>query len=449
MQASIQSRLAGAMREQGMRSLLLADPENFGYVAGPMLPYVKQTPDRAVLALFEPGTDEAACTCWLYPDLAQPAEAQLAKEPSAVCVAVAEDAVGADCLIRRLKESRPDLDGVVGVDFSQTAASVFDALRAAFPGCSFKDAGPMLRGLRLVKLPEEIDRIEMACRQVDTGIIGAINHMEGAHSGSAYRKGFYTVPEFIERVRIHAYEGGTSMSGNMAAVAGEAIGANYMPQRGFLPSEGLCRIEYACCHGGYWGVTARMIHIGEDMDPRVRSACADNLSLKMLALDMLRPGVACSDIHGAVVKEAAKRGIPLSGASGIGHGVGRGEIEGPYLAADDPTVLCENMVIALDVATLGPEGESPPLHRHLCRGKGWAAPPELASELGHALHDHRVPQRPLREHAPVEDSTAIPALPATGKGTATRPPGRAGMAGFRLLMPGNGKPLPTEPRRRT
>lgn len=83
MQASIQSRLAGAMREQGMRSLLLADPENFGYVAGPMLPYVKQTPDRAVLALFEPGTDEAACTCWLYPDLAQPAEAQLAKEPSA------------------------------------------------------------------------------------------------------------------------------------------------------------------------------------------------------------------------------------------------------------------------------------------------------------------------------------------------------------------------------
>ena len=279
MQASIQSRLAGAMREQGMRSLLLADPENFGYVAGPMLPYVKQTPDRAVLALFEPGTDEAACTCWLYPDLAQPAEAQLAKEPSAVCVAVAEDAVGADCLIRRLKESRSDLDGVVGVDFSQTAASVFDALRAAFPGCSFKDAGPMLRGLRLVKLPEEIDRIEMACRQVDTGIIGAINHMEGAHSGSAYRKGFYTVPEFIERVRIHAYEGGTSMSGNMAAVAGEAIGANYMPQRGFLPSEGLCRIEYACCHGGYWGVTARMIHIGEDMDPRVRSACAPLVSM--------------------------------------------------------------------------------------------------------------------------------------------------------------------------
>lgn len=120
MQASIQSRLAGAMREQGMRSLLLADPENFGYVAGPMLPYVKQTPDRAVLALFEPGTDEAACTCWLYPDLAQPAEAQLAKEPSAVCVAVAEDAVGADCLIQAgLKESRPDLDGVVGVDFSR------------------------------------------------------------------------------------------------------------------------------------------------------------------------------------------------------------------------------------------------------------------------------------------------------------------------------------------
>lgn len=359
MQASIQSRLAGAMREQGMGSLLLADAENFGYVAGPMLPYVKQTPDRAILALFEPetGGGKPACACWLYPDLAQPAEAQLAKDPAAVCVTVAEDSVGADCLIRRLKEDRPGLGGVVGIDFSQTAASVFDALCAAFPGCTFRDAGPMLRGLRLVKLPEEIDRIEMACRQVDTGVIGAINHMEGAHSGSAYRKGFYTASEFIERVRIHAYEGGTSMSGNMAAVAGEAIGANYMPQRGFLPPEGLCRIEYACCHGGYWGVTARMIHIGEEMAPRVRNACADNLHLKALALGMLRPGVACSDIHDAVVKEASARGIPLADASGVGHGVGRGEIEGPYLTADDPTLLCENMVVALDVATLGPEGE--------------------------------------------------------------------------------------------
>ncbi|MFR1532313.1 MAG: hypothetical protein ACLSTO_00545 [Bilophila wadsworthia] len=89
-----------------MRSLLLADPENFGR-GRPHAPYVKQTPDRAVLALFEPRTDEAACTCWLYPDLAQPAEAQLAKEPSAVCVAVAEDAVGADCLIRRSRKAAP------------------------------------------------------------------------------------------------------------------------------------------------------------------------------------------------------------------------------------------------------------------------------------------------------------------------------------------------------
>lgn len=90
-----------------MRSLLLADPENFGYVAGPMLPYVKQTPDRAVLALFEPERTRRPAPAGCIPHLAQPAEAQLAKEPSAVCVAVAEDAVGADCLIRRLQGKPP------------------------------------------------------------------------------------------------------------------------------------------------------------------------------------------------------------------------------------------------------------------------------------------------------------------------------------------------------
>ena len=356
MQALIQTRVAESMRELGMQNLLLADTENIGYVAGPMFPYLKQTPDRAVLALFEAG-EAPACTCWLYPDLAQPAEVQLAKDPAAVCVTVAEDSVGIDCLIRAMKESKPQLSGVIGIDFARTTAAVFDALKAALPGCTFKDAGPMLEKLRMVKLPEEIDRIETACRQIDTGMIGGLNHMEGAHSGSAYRKGFYTVSEFIERVRIHAYEGGTSMSGNMAVVAGDALGANYMPQRGYLPDEGLCRVEYACCHGGYWAVTARMIHIGENICPRVSRACADNLHLKKTAEAMLRPGVVCADIFNAVVREAAVRGIPLADASGMGHGVGRSEIEGPYISSTDKTVLAENMVIALDVATIGPEGE--------------------------------------------------------------------------------------------
>lgn len=354
MQAIIQSRLAQAMREEGLGGLVLADPENFGYVAGPMLPYVRHTPDRAILALFEAGAP--ACTCWLYSDMAQAARDQLARDPAAVCVDVAEETVGADCLIRRMLHDKPDLSGALGIDYATTPASTFDALRAALPACELRDAGPLLRRLRLIKGAEEIERIEAACRQVDTGVIGAINHMEGAHAGSAYRKGFYTVPEFIERVRIHAYEGGTSMSGHMAAVAGASLAASYMPQRGFLPDEGLCRIEYACCHGGYWAVTARMIHIGEAMDPRVRRACEDNLRLKEVALGLLRPGVACAAVHEAVAREAAARGIPLADASGIGHGVGRGEIEGPFLAPDESAVLAENMVLALDVATLGPEG---------------------------------------------------------------------------------------------
>lgn len=356
MQANIQARIVRAMRDEGMQSLLLADPENFGYVAGPMLPYVKQTPDRAVLALFEPG-DPPSCTCWLHPDLAQPAADQLTRDPAAVCIVAAEESVGAACLIRAMLADKPALAGVVGIDFTLTAASVFDALCAALPKCTFVDAGPLLRQLRLVKLPEEIERIETACRQVDTGIIGALNHMEGAHAGSAYRNGFYTVSEFIERVRIHAYEGGTSMSGHMAAVAGEALRTRYMPQRGFLPSEGLCRVEYGCCHEGYWSVTARMIHIGENMSPRLRRACSDNLSLKQAALSKLQAGAACSAVYDAIVQEAAKRGISLAAASGVGHGVGRSEIEGPYLTADDATVLAVNMVIALDVATRGPEGE--------------------------------------------------------------------------------------------
>lgn len=351
MYPTIHQRLADAMKAAHIHALLLVDPENLGYVSGALLPFVRQTPDRAVLAVLT----RDACALFLPPDLAQAAADQ---QPAARCVAVPETVPGPRTLVQALASDALSRDWngqngqTLGVDMQQMPASWLEPLRAAFPSCRLTDAGPLLREARRVKLAQEIDSIEMACRQADTGIIGAINHMEGAHVGGAYHEGCYTVAEFVERMRVHAYEGGTSLSGHMGAFFGPDA-ALYRPQSGFLPREGLVRIEYDCCHGGYWSVNARMMSMGSP-SAADSEACAANLLLKNTALERLQAGIACCDIQAAVEAEALRRGIALLGANGIGYGVGRSEREAPFICAQSSDILAENMVVALDIVTLSP-----------------------------------------------------------------------------------------------
>ncbi len=353
MRTNIQAQVAAAMRTAGIDSLLLTDPANIGYLMDAVLPFVEHTPDRPALARFSPkATDKEML--YLFPDMAQAVQEQVSAAP---CVAVYEAQTNMACLLVAMLNDAQSLGTTVGVVFEQVSQMQFKAMQIALPFCTFVDAGPLLQEARMVKLPEEIERIEMACRQVDTGLIGGLNHMEGAHAGSAYTKGFYTLSEFIERVRVHAYEGGTTMSGNMAVFAADTMGSLYAPQKGFFPnSEGLARVDYACAENGYWSVTSRMLHIGASISEQSKKACADNLLLKNKALSMLNPGTDCATIYTAIAEEAALKGIALHHQC-LGFGVGRSEYEGPFLAADDTTTLQENMIIALDVATVSASGE--------------------------------------------------------------------------------------------
>lgn len=71
---------------------------------------------------------------------------------------------------------------------------------------------------------------------------------------------------------------------------------------------------------------------------------------RSLGLKMLRPGVACGDIDGAVNRFLAKEGIdkPEQRLHRIGHGFGLGNHEGPWLSEGSNHVLEAGMVVSIE-----------------------------------------------------------------------------------------------------
>ncbi|MCA9355025.1 M24 family metallopeptidase [Candidatus Kaiserbacteria bacterium] len=109
---------------------------------------------------------------------------------------------------------------------------------------------------------------------------------------------------------------------------------------------------------GYFADMSRTVCIGQPSD-KLQKMYHDVLSLQLLAISMIKPGVKCSEIHTAVADHFKKAGYVTSGkgeefrfAEGfvhsVGHGVGLNIHEAPYLGSESVDVLCEGDVITIE-----------------------------------------------------------------------------------------------------
>lgn len=241
--------------------------------------------------------------------------------------------------------------GKVGLDTSRASKRFIDELVSSLPGVDWVSCDQMFRDLRIIKTKVEVDLLETAAKQSDKGIIGALNHLEGAVDVPGY-----TIAEFSERVRVHIIEFDGSGIGHLATLQGTDMGQYYVPQRGTFCPGNLVRIDVTNHYLGYWSNAGRMAIIGQ---PTVGQAKAyeDNLVLKAAAQKVLKPRVHCNQVFHEVEKTAEETGIRYWHEVGIGHGVGVSQREAPYLNHSDTTLLEPGMVLVLDIYTYGPLGE--------------------------------------------------------------------------------------------
>jgi Xaa-Pro aminopeptidase len=240
-----------------------------------------------------------------------------------------------------------------------------------FPGTSFMDASPVLRDIRKIKSPFEIELMKVA------GDIGKKVYQEGREilqegmteiefggllEAAAKRYGH----EGLLRVRSLNYEAYTwhVLSGPSGGIVSQSdspmgglglspafpVGASLRVVRAHEP----ILVDFGTCYHGYQVDETRMFSIGE-MDKKFIDAYNACREIHDAVLEETRPGADCEAIFQKTLRLAKKLGYSDSylGPPGlqtrfIAHGVGLELNEFPFLAQGQSYPLEEGMTFAVE-----------------------------------------------------------------------------------------------------
>jgi Xaa-Pro dipeptidase len=189
--------------------------------------------------------------------------------------------------------------------------AVYESLRASLGDLA--DGAGVIESLRAVKSPAEIERIERAAAYVDKGM----------------RAGYRAIGE------------GSSENDLVAAMVGEAIrsGSEYLGMEPLVSTgrrtgvpHGTWRrrriepgdpifLEMAACHDRYHAVLMRSAWMGPPPDhaKRMMDTCQEAL---IAALDRLRPGNLCEDVHNAAQTVIDRAGCTDNYRKRTGYSIG-------------------------------------------------------------------------------------------------------------------------------
>ncbi len=248
------------------------------------------------------------------------------------------DAVLAEVLRRhRLHAAR------IGVDLASQA--LHEALRSRFPDVRWADGDAAMQAARLIKLPEELALVEEAVAIAEAVTQAAID---------AVRPGVRELDVAGEAMRVLYRLGGEYAHVTTPFVAsGERMSP---PTR--LATDKVLRhgdvvfIDIGAMWNGYFGDLGRTVICGEPSAEQRRIFNAVH-EAHHAGIETMRPGVTTGYVARAIRKTAAAHGLAEHFLSlFIGHGIGVGSNEPPYIGEPFPgaaeVTLQPGMLFALE-----------------------------------------------------------------------------------------------------
>ena len=319
------TRLREELERQGLDAAVAVSPENFGWVAGFVVPSQPIMRWRHAMAVV--GRSEAAY----------------------VCVDMEETTVtgrAGDLRVRPWGEFSDDAMAVladelagfarIGIELDYLPAADFARLQAALPGVEFVAIDAALDRMRRIKTADEIELLRRLSRISDTAIGDAFAAVSPGDTemdlGAALTRGVYA--------------GGAEQFRLMIVATGERSELpNVGPTERVLQAGDVCRVEIFSMIGGYHAGVCRTAVVSEPPEHAER-IWANLVGCKHMLLEMIRPGAVARDIYAAFLAEFGKLGLPP--IAFVGHGIGLNLHEAPYLAAHDETVLEPGMVMGFE-----------------------------------------------------------------------------------------------------
>ncbi len=255
--------------------------------------------------------------------------------------------------IRTWSAPHPDDDGVtllanvlrgyasVGMPMGRASALRmpmldFVRLRVGLESVDFVDATPLLRALRMVKSPAEIEAVSAIC---------AIGSRAFARAGDLFSEGMALNAAFRD-FRIALLEEGAEEVPYLVGAAGQGGYADVIspPTEAPLRAGDVLMLDTGASRHGYFCDFDRNFAIGH-ADEAAKAAYRTLWNATEAGLAAARPGRTCAQVFSAMAKVI---GDTSGGIGRLGHGLGTELTEEPSLIGFDHTVLEVGMVLTLE-----------------------------------------------------------------------------------------------------
>ena len=261
--------------------------------------------------------------------------------------------------------------GRLGLEMDVIPANLYQRFEALFPDSDWVDVGSLVREVRAVKSPYEIDRIRAAGHQVDKVMDLARETLregmrevdfasrleqrarELGHQGVLRMRGFnqelfygHIITGEHSAIMSHL----DAPSGGMGVNPSIAQGAGFRVIRRGDPVSG----GFVGDVGGYLIDQTRLMVTGQ-LDPALEEGFEKARQIQDAVVKAARPGVSWGSLYDAALARAGELGVgdrfmgpPDEQVRFVGHGIGLEVDEYPFLAPRLDRPLLPGMVFALE-----------------------------------------------------------------------------------------------------
>ena len=281
-------------------------------------------------------------------------------------------------IIEILSQYGYELPQSIGLELDVLPANLYFNFQHLFAGRNLVDISDLIRRVRAIKSPYEIEMMRRAAGlsdQVAARVPGLLREgmteleLAGQVEAEARKLGH----QGIVRMRMwgsemffgHLLAGPSgavpsflsSPTGGTGANPAIAQGPGFRPIRRHEP----VLLDYVFALNGYYSDHARIFSIG-DLPDELMAAHTAMLDVQALIKRAAKPGVKSGDIYDLALKQATAlgydknfMGVGKKRIRFVGHGIGVELDEYPFLAAGQNLELQENMTLALEPKLIFPE----------------------------------------------------------------------------------------------
>ena len=242
---------------------------------------------------------------------------------------------------RRLEELLPS-NGVIGIE-----PTVRREITDELPHASLQ-AKPLVEQLRQIKSPAELAMIRRAAHYAD---IGVERLLASSYRGAMVAEGFAQTGAVSAQI-IREVD-------HWDALTTKVLMATWAAPHSAMPHS-VPALEHRLEAGPHvalvltrvngYAAESERTYFTAPPSKAARSAFAAMMEARRLALELIRPGLSCHELDGAISEFLRQEGY--SGEDQrlhrMGHGIGLGTHEAPWIAEGSDDCLAENMVISVE-----------------------------------------------------------------------------------------------------